>query len=171
MDLCTRDPNGNLSRMTYDPSESFVVQSEDALHRVSRRTHFEPDHLDEDLYGQLRTFTDANQNTLQQEFDSFGRKTRIAFPDGRWLTYAYEDVGDPQQQRIVTTRSGGLTTASYFDGLGRAWLQQESGADGKIIDFRTEVDARGLVIRSFAPYFHGDTPTAAQLYSEPKRTK
>ena len=102
MDLCTRDSNGNLSRMTYDPSESFVVQSEDALHRVSRGTHFEPDHLDEGLYGQLRTFTDANQNTLQQEFDSFGRKTRIL----RFRTGA----GSPTRTKMWATRSSSASS-------------------------------------------------------------
>jgi hypothetical protein len=48
------------------------------------------------------------------------------------------------------TKSGGVTDIRYFDGLGRVWLQKNSAPDGKLIDYQTDVDARGFIVKSYA---------------------
>src|SRR5206468_12296743 len=71
----------------------------------------------------------------------------------------YLDFGNPTAQRIRTHRttvhgsSFHIWSDSYFDGLGRVYLNQSSGPGGQIIQSEATYDARGLIAAQSAPHF------------------
>jgi RHS repeat-associated protein len=99
-------------------------------------------------------------------YDVFGRKSQESRPDGGWTAYQYMNIGNPTSQYVEKTEHivGGTAppdhyAKTYFDGLGRVYMNTSSGPDGKLIRTDTIYDFLGRVIRKYNPYFEGiDTP-------------
>ncbi|NOT96522.1 MAG: RHS repeat-associated core domain-containing protein, partial [Nitrospira sp.] len=171
--LCTRDPKGNKTTLTYDSTKTFPLTSTNALGHVTTRSYYGVNGVASDtgVYGQLKSITDPNSRTSTNTYDALGRRFTTTASDGFINTMAYNygagfSVGT---QHVQSTTSGGglsvnLVSKTYFDGLGRTIKTESPGAaDGggalKVLVTETQYDVRGLVKQTSLPYFQG-TETA-----------
>ncbi len=159
--ICTRDANGHTTTMAYDTSGTFATTVTNPLGHVVSTTYYGVNGvaMDLGLYGQVKSVTDPNGAVVSTEYDALGRRTKVTQPDGFWTTTSFNSFGTVGNQHVRTDSQLGLSTWTYFDGLGRTITQKSTGTDSKIIVSKTEYDARGAVTRSSMPYFEtGGTP-------------
>ncbi len=158
---CTRDARGKTTTMAYDPSGTFATSVTNPLGHVTSTTYYGVNGvaMDLGLYGQVKNVTDLNNAVVLAEYDALGRRTKVTQPDGFWTTTSYVSFGTVGTQHVKTDSQLGLSTWSYFDGLGRTIKSKSTGTDSNIIVTETEYDSRGAVTRSSTPYFEtGGTP-------------
>ncbi|MFZ5875343.1 MAG: toxin TcdB middle/N-terminal domain-containing protein [Nitrospirota bacterium] len=166
------DPRGNITSTCYDATGTFPQRVRNALTQDTKTEYYSVTwntacgtapaaFTGSGLYGQVKTVTDPNNAQTQTEFDALGRMTKVTRPDGSWMTTAYVNFGGGvASQHVRTDSTIGLSSWTYFDGLGRTYLEKKTGPDGKIIATETQYDARGAVRQTSLPYFDGtDSPT------------
>jgi RHS repeat-associated protein len=177
--ICTRDPMGNTSTVSYDSTSIFPLESRNALDQVTTTTYYAGDLADKGLYGQVKSVTalhlssDTAPPATTMEYDALGRKTKVIAPDGTWASWSYPAVNSATgntfgvigSQHIMTDNSAGLTARAYFDGLGRTYLQKQDGPDGKTIVSRSEYNATGTVKQASMPYFDGTEAARYTTYT------
>ncbi|MEW6323821.1 MAG: RHS repeat-associated core domain-containing protein [Nitrospirota bacterium] len=170
--ICSKDPRGTLTTIQYDQSSTFplntTIHDSHAAHtHHTLTTYYGVNSVTADagLYGQVKSITDANNQTITIQYDTFGRKAQVLNPDGGMTTTAYLNFGAVGTQRIRTAQADGsadgvLWSEQYFDGLGRAYrMVAEGPVPGKTIVQETTYDPRGLIIKKSLPYFSsGETP-------------
>jgi len=175
---CTRDPNANPSTVYYDDSTStFPVRVINALQQETKTKYYGVDDepADMGLYGQVKSVTalhliaDTNPPATTMEYDEFGRKKKVTAPDTTWTSWDYISFGTVGLQHVMidnsaTDNSPGLTSWTYFDGLGRTYLQKQDGPGGKTIAAETEYNITGTVKRTSMPYFYGRNPAVYNIY-------
>lgn len=158
--ICTRDANGNVTTITYDKSATLPTVVTNPLGHTTTTQYYGVDSVPADtgLYGQVKGITDANKTTTTTQYDALGRKSLDTSPDGSWTRYFYNTfgfgVGD-NGQHIRTDTSSGLSSWTYFDGLGRTVLTKKTGPDSKLIITQVQYDSRGLAVGVSLPYFNG----------------
>ena len=154
---CSRDPNGNVSATAFDGTyQTFPASITNAKgHSTSYSYYGVGIAADKGRYGQLKSITDPNSAVTSFEYDAFGRKTKESQPDGFWTQTSYSLLGTVGSQHISTGNQLGMSSDSYFDGLGRTFKVRRSGPDGKFIIAETAYDGRGQVSRVSLPYFEG----------------
>lgn len=158
--FCTRDANGNISTISYDSSGTFPTIVTNPLGHQTKTAYYGVDGVPADmgLYGQVKSVTDPSNKTSTYQYDSLGRKVRVDSPDGSWGTTSYNNLGEGVGvQHILTNSAAGLSSWSYFDGLGRPVLEKRTGPPGKFIFTKQEYNSNGTIKRSSLPYFQGDT--------------
>lgn len=100
--------------------------------------------------------TDPNGASTAWAYDALCRRSRETRADGGTTTWRYESFGAVGAQHVVETvadgSADGLWNATYFDGLGRAYLETSEG-DRTV---ETRYDARGLVQSVSAPAATGE---------------
>jgi RHS repeat-associated protein len=108
--------NANRLTNTAVPAESSIVFSYDSLGRETSVTRGAQavSSTYEDL-GRLET-TSTNGKTLTYGYDSAGRRNRLTYPDGFYVTYSY--VSDGRLSSILDNASKTLVSYSY-DSSGR----------------------------------------------------
>ncbi|HMZ56303.1 MAG TPA: SpvB/TcaC N-terminal domain-containing protein [Nitrospira sp.] len=160
--LCTRDANGNTTTLTYDSANTFAKTVSNALGHVTTTQYYGVDGvlMDKGLYGQIKSVTDPNGQVVATEYDAVGRKTKVTSPDGliTTLSYNYGTGFTVGTQHVLTSTSGAglvttLTSATYFDGLGRSIRQETTGPDSKTVVTEVQYDSRGAVRKKSLPYF------------------
>ncbi|MCX5723654.1 MAG: FG-GAP-like repeat-containing protein [Nitrospirae bacterium] len=162
--ICTRDPQGHVTTLAYDPTSTFPLTSTNALGHVTTTSYYGVNGvpMDSGLYGQVKTVTDPNNQTVTNTYDALGRKLTTTTPDWLVTTMAYNygpgfGVGTQHIQR--TTSGGGLTanlvSKTYFDGLGRTIKKEGTGPEGKTLVTETQYEGRGLVKQTSLPYLQG----------------
>lgn len=160
--VCQRDPNGNSNLLTYDSTNTMVKTVTNPLGHVTTTQYYGIDSLamDKGLYGQVKTVTDPNSQAIIMEYDVFGRNSKTTAPDGlvTTVTYNYGTGFSVGTQHISKSASGAglvntLTSANYFDGLGRSIKQEANGPDSKTVVTEVQFDSRGAVLRKSLPYF------------------
>ncbi|MDH4161836.1 MAG: FG-GAP-like repeat-containing protein [Nitrospirota bacterium] len=159
---CMRDARGSIvsiAETDYDTSRTFLLKKRNALGHETATKYYGVDQepTDNGLYGQVKSITGPNgaAEIVNSQYDSFGRRIRVDLPDGTWQTWQYNNIGSIGTQHIQTTNSAGLSAWTYFDGLGRTFLQKQVGPDGKTIAQNTEYNNTGTVKRSSLPYYYG----------------
>ena len=105
------------------------------------------------------------------KYDSFGRKIEVITPQtsGTFTsTIEYRNFGqgvgtDPvTKQHVFTSNALGLSTWTFFDGIGRTITVKSTGPIGSgAIRTDTQYDQRGQVAQTSVPYFEG---TGSPLY-------
>ena len=158
---CTRDAKGNETTMAYDASGTFATSVTNPLGHVTSTTYYGVNGvaMDTGLYGQMKSVSDPNGAVVSTEYDALGRRTKVTQPDGFWTTTSYNSFGTVGSQHVRTDSQLGLSTWTYFDGLGRTITQKSTGTDAKIIVSKTEYNLRGAVTRTSTPYFEtGGSP-------------
>ncbi len=152
--ICTRDANGHTTTTGYDPTGTFVTTVTNAQGHVTTTAYYGVNGVatTRGVYGQVRSVTDANGAVVSTEYDALGRRTKVTQPDGFWTTTSYVSFGTVGSQHVRTASQLGLSTWTYFDGLGRTIKQQSTGAENSQIITETQYDARGAVTRTSVPY-------------------
>jgi len=159
--VCSRNANGNTTSMTYDSEGFFEITFTDSLGYVTTTQYYGVGGIpaDNGIYGQVKQITDPNGATVSTAYDALGRILSVTQPDGFVTTTSYNNFGTIGTQHVRSDSPLGLSTWSYFDGMGRTTLTKSTGADSKIIVSKTEYDVRGAVKRSSTPYFEvGGSP-------------
>ncbi len=163
--LCSRDPLGNKTTLTYDPTKTFVLSATNQLGHVTTTVYYgvnlEPIPLATGFYGTVKSVTDLNGKVVSHEYDALGRTTKTTAPDGLITQVTYPtlaEFGVIGTQKITTTTSGAslpaaLTSSTFFDGLGRTFKKESSGPNGTTLVTETQYDVRGQVFRTSLPYF------------------
>ena len=167
---CIRDARGNMTTLTYDASHIFVTTSTNALGHQTSTTYYGVNGvaMDTGLYGQVKSVTDANGSTTTSEYDVFGRGTKVTQPNGLWATTTYNNFGTVSTQHVRTDSQAGLSTWTYFDGLGRTTKTRSTSTDGKITVAEVRYDNRGAVTQRSLPYFeNGGTPQWTKFEYDP----
>ncbi len=167
---CTRDANGNTTTMTYDGSFTFPKVVTNPLGQQKTTQYYGVDGVtaDNGLYGQVKSVTDPNSAVITTTYDVFGRKSQVTFPDGGWTSTSYNSFGTVGSQNIQTNTQAGLSTWTYFDGLGRTITEKKTGPDSKTIAVQTQYNVRGAVLQSSLPYFYGlDAPSWKSFIYDP----
>jgi len=103
--LYTYDANGNL--LTIEDKNGTIARTYDNLNRV-------------------KSYTNANNQTIGYEYDSVGNLTKLTYPDGKKVTYTYNSMN---QMTSVTDWNNRVTSYTY-DNNGR--LKSISRPDGSI---------------------------------------
>ena len=155
--ICTRDANGHTTTTAYDSTGTFVTTVTNAQGHVTTTAYYGVNGVatTRGVYGQVQSVTDANGAVVTTEYDALGRRTKVTQPDGFWTTTSYVSFGTVGSQHVRTDSQLGLSTWTYFDGLGRTTKQQSTGAESSQIITETQYDARGAVTRTSVPYKAG----------------
>jgi RHS repeat-associated protein len=160
--VCTRNANGNTTAISYDGSFSFPKVTTNPLGHQTTTQYYGIDGvaMDTGLYGQVKSVTDnANNVTTTTTYDPLGRRAGLTPPSpDAPTTWSYNSFGAVGQQHVQSTTAG-LSTWTYFDGLGRTTLEKRSGPDGKTIATQSVYNNTGTVKQTALPYFDGlETP-------------
>ena len=148
--LCTRDANGHTTTLAYDSSGTFVTTRTNPKRQVTTIAYYGVNGVatTHGLYGQVKSVTDANGAVVTTQYDALGRRTKVTQPDGFWTTTSYVRFGTVGSQHVRTNSQLGLSTWTYFDGLGRPIKTERTGPENKKTVTRTEYDKRGAVTRT-----------------------
>ncbi|RIK57522.1 MAG: hypothetical protein DCC63_13640 [Nitrospira sp.] len=159
---CTRDANGNTSTVAHDATNTFPTTATNALSQVTTTQYYGigGQGLTNGVFGQVKSVTDANSQTTAYEYDPLSRLTKTTAPDGlvTTTTYNYGSGFSVGTQHVFSSSSGAgvttaLTSANYFDGLGRSVKTESSGPDNTTIVTEVQYDNRGAVRKRSLPYF------------------
>ncbi len=157
---CTRDARGNTTTMAYDGSQIFSTSATNALGHQTSTAYYGVNGVatTTGLYGQVKSVTDPNGSITTSEYDVFGRNTKVTQPNGFWTTTSYNSFGTAGSQHVRTDSQAGLSSWTYFDGLGRTTKTRSTGTDGKIVTASIQYDNRGAVTQQSLPVFEPATP-------------
>lgn len=119
------------------------------------------------------TAVDTNSKRTDTVYDALGRKLKIWLADrskanNQTPNYSFSyTISDGKPVAVGTTTLAGTgTTTGYtlYDGFLRARQSQAPGPQGGMLVSDTFYDSRGLVAKSFAPYYAQQAPSTV-LYS------
>lgn len=166
---CSRDANGNETSYIYDSTFSFLKTVTNALLQQVKTEYYGVDGVAADfgLYGQIKNVTDPNMLMSTTKYDSLGRAKERIMPDNSVTERFYpspNDYGNVGTQHMKVT-AGGLTTLTYFDGMGRTIKEIKTGPDGKDIVTEVSYDKRGKVTQKSLSYFLGASPIGYVSYT------
>lgn len=169
--VCSRDANGNITRVSYDTSFTFPKVSINALQQQTTTQYYGVDGIApiNGRYGQIVSVSDPNGAVTSLQYDSIGRKTSETQPDGSWTNWAYpawNTASNPlgvvynsmyaYSQHVKSSNSLGLWSETYFDGMGRTIKSRDSGANNSVIVSQITYDQRGAVENVSYPYFENN---------------
>jgi uncharacterized protein RhaS with RHS repeats len=110
-----------LNRLTYYDSPNYMINEVDRAYgydQLGRVTSIGGQYAATFTYDALgRRLTEADEmGTRTSEYDIAGRRTRLTYPDGFFVTYDHNVLGE----MTAVKESGTTTLASYgYDDLGR----------------------------------------------------
>ena len=170
----TRDPKGYTSTIGYDGTFTFPTVATNALGQKTTTQYYTGTPADAGLYGQVQSVTDPNGAVMTVTYDTFGRKTRATAPDGTWMSWSYPITpgtgtstnvfGAVGSQNNEIDTSAGISTWTYFDGLGRTILEKKTGPNGKIATTMS-YNKTGTVAQASLPYFENSQQPSLITYT------
>jgi RHS repeat-associated protein len=175
--LTMTDPKGNETRYSYTDefpacsspgppgnTNAYLTQTVDAKGFTQNFTYRYCD-------GQLNTAQDRNSQTTSHTYDSLGRLTVIAYPDGGSTSYGYANSGVcPQPSSTTIALGGGLSyqESAAMDGLCHVTQTAHSDPAGSTCTtsisggadcIATKYDGMGKVWTVSNPYSTTSDPT------------
>jgi RHS repeat-associated protein len=150
------DMQSRISRVVFDSKYRFVTSQTDAEGYTSS-TIYEP------AFGNKLSVTSANEQTISMEYDGFGTPIRQTDDLGVWSKTEFRWYTGSTKPNVLyfaeSTSNNGLTSAKYFDKLGRALYATRTDPNEMISSTKTVYNYKGEVISISEPYFEGTTPT------------
>ncbi|MEU9126450.1 RHS repeat-associated core domain-containing protein, partial [Streptomyces sp. NPDC048506] len=159
----TARSDGRTTATVYTPATGFPTKTvvttppadaKDSTTAQTDTTEFDP------LRGQRVATVDTNGKRTTLKYDALGRSVKVWLPDrGSVPTYQFAYLVEEGQPAAVATYtlnpSAQSQTVSYtlYDGYLRARQTQVPGPDGGRLISDTFYDERGLVAKTFAPYY------------------
>lgn len=168
--ICIRDPNGNTTSVSYDGSGTFPKVTTNPLGQQTMTQYYGVDGVPTDtgLYSQIKSVTNVNNAITLKRYDIFGRNTQVVSPDGSVATTSYNNLGSVGLQNIQAIK-GGLSTWTYFDGLGRTIMEKKTGPTEngvtKIIVVGNYYNNLGQIVETTRPHFEGGPDTGSTVIS------
>jgi len=145
----------NTASYSY-PAGQFPTFAKNAEDQIETRT-FDP------RFGGMMSLTGPNQVSTAWTYDSFGRNTSEARPDGTTTNWAYTlcDTCGVAGARyaVVTSATGSATSTSMYDLGNRVFRSEVQGFDGTAIRTDTQFDSLGRISKTSKPYFVNGTPS------------
>jgi RHS repeat-associated protein len=156
----------------YDTSGEFLVTLTNALSQSDTwGTQSAPAY--DTGFGLPTTHKDANNQSTNFYYDTFGRLTEKDFPDGTKTmvqdtyltglppgesgrapaTAAFDVIVTPERSSDHNSTQRDAITITYYDALSRAVAQDRQGFDGSWIRVETKYDGLGRVSQTSRPYF------------------
>jgi RHS repeat-associated protein len=132
---------------------------------------------DTGLYGEVKSVTDPNGAVTTTTYDQFGRKSQVTHPNGLVRTFNYPCVTStgctPDATNLfgnvgaqyVKESGGGLSSWTYFDGLGRTISAQTTGPGASIVRVDTDYNNLGQLFHKSLPYFFGGSSNGSVTYA------
>lgn len=144
------------SRVEYDNKYRFVTLQTDA-EGYSNTTIHDP------AFGNKLSTTNANEQTLSMQYDGFGSPIMQTDNLGVWSkTELKWYIGTTRPNVLYyseSTSNNGLTSANYFDKLGRTLYAKSTDPNGMVSCTQTVYNWKGQVTSVSEPYFEGTSPT------------
>lgn len=174
----TARTDGHTSTTTYTPATGFATQMVettppatpgDAATALTTTTELDP------VRGAPTSVTDANSKVTNVTYDALGRTSKVWLPDrltsqtpSTRFTYRINGTDPAAVGTTVINHNGDERTSwAIYDGLMRQIQTQQPGptVDGVpgLIVADVHYDARGLVSRTYNPYYTTDA-TGGQLF-------
>ncbi|MCD9189201.1 MAG: DUF6531 domain-containing protein [Pyrinomonadaceae bacterium] len=100
--LTVTDKLGKTVEITYEPQFNNITSVKDKLGRLTTMTY--------DANGNLKTYTDAKNQTFENFYDGFGRPTEVRNALGQSTRFEYDDYGNIS---AFVDRTGARWTYEY----------------------------------------------------------
>ncbi|UZK52786.1 polymorphic toxin-type HINT domain-containing protein [Streptomyces drozdowiczii] len=166
----TARTDGRTTTNTYTPTTGFATQAKVTTPpaKASDATTAQVSTTDFDtVRGLVAKKTDTNNNVAEYAYDALGRTTKVWAADRRNTqtpTKEFVYTVDEDKPVAVATKSlnntgGQITSYELFDGFLRSRQTQDPGPDGGGVLADTFYDERGLVTKTFEPYYVTDAPS------------
>lgn len=132
----TYDSIGRIaSETTYGPGGNMTVvysYSLGSTYRITQTMNGKSAISEYENYtGRLISSTDVNGNTTRYDYDNYGRKIRVTYPDNHQDTMSYSS-----DLKTTTTTQSGRTVIQIVDSLGRpVIIQNPSGEEDSKTDY------------------------------------
>ncbi|MFI8091384.1 RHS repeat-associated core domain-containing protein [Streptomyces sp. NPDC086080] len=118
------------------------------------------------LRGLLLKQTDTNGNVTHYAYDALGRSTKVWLADRRtssvptyeWAYSVTEGKPVAVATKLLDNEGGQITSYKIYDGFLRERQSQEPGPDGGRVISDNFYDERGLITKTFAPYYATGKP-------------
>ncbi|PZT75901.1 MULTISPECIES: polymorphic toxin-type HINT domain-containing protein [unclassified Streptomyces] len=166
----TARTDGRTTTTAYTPATGFATQmkvttppakASDATTAQVTTTSYAP------VRGLVAKQSDTNDKVTEYAYDALGRTTKVWAADRRntqtpTKQFVYTIVeGKPVAvaTKSLNNTGGQITSYELFDGFLRSRQAQEPGPDGGSVITDTFYDERGLVTKTFAPYYVTDAPS------------
>src|SRR5579884_2989308 len=183
------DAKSHMTSNCYDATGTFPQKVTNAKSQVVLTDYYgvawnsacgsaPPAYTGSGLYGQIKSVTDPNSQQTTTAYDTLGRKISVNTPDGASTTWLYpcststnctpdanNYFGNATKQYVKINTTIGLSSWTYFDGLGRTTSEKKSGADGNIIRVDTYYNDLGKISSVMLPYFDGSANNGGTGYS------
>ncbi len=172
----SKDPLSNVTSITYDATWSmFPLTTTNAAGFVKTNEYYGVNGvaLPGGLWGSLKSATDPNAQKMTFTYDAFGRTLSeinpldsAAFPT---TTYEYQTKVNYRifvtHRRIEHGAAATLNSYAYVDGLGKTLAAKTPSATvgTYVVSGHTSVNSRGLVTKSYPPYFSTSSYAVLEL--------
>ncbi|UCB57641.1 MAG: VCBS repeat-containing protein [Candidatus Omnitrophota bacterium] len=155
--ISTTDARGNKTTTSYEKVYYTYPESvTNALGHIQSFTY-------EASIGQLLTSTDVNNNTTRNEYDEFGRLSRVFGPGDDnshpRIWYEYDLESFPTKVITYTREKKNshkvLSSYTFYDGLGRAIQTRTEAEDPAkhILKDTVSYNSKGQIKKKWLPYF------------------
>jgi RHS repeat-associated protein len=160
----TTRSDGSTSTTAYTPSTGFATQMVETTPPATPgnvATALKSTTVLDPVRGGPTKVTDTNSKATNVTYDALGRTSKIWLADrltsqtpSTAFTYRMNGT-DPVAVGTTTLNNNGdpRTSWTIYDGLLRQVQTQDPGPDGGLILADTHYDARGLVSRTYNPYY------------------
>ena len=105
---------GAVTKVGYGDGRSVAFCYDELNHLNEINDWLGTTSLENDIRGRLTKVTDYQNRTVAYEYNSIGEKTKLIYPDGREVIYAYDEAG-----RLSSITGNGEETSYEYDELGR----------------------------------------------------
>ncbi len=166
------DPEGYITEHIYGATANNLFETVTKLPKATRTTpapdaRFRIITTWDTVCGKPISVQDINDQVTGFIYDDLCRETKQTRPGNDFTDTAYENIGNPDIQNILSQRKAPSAAAAdkvwsrdYLDGFGRSWKRYAEGNDSTHhVLSETQFNARGEVYRQSAPYFDNGTDT------------
>ena len=172
--LTEQDARGNRTVMEYDaPTHSYLTKiaypQTNGVNHIVEYTDYD------DRFGRVKEKKDQNGNYTTYDYDCFGRRAHICYPDGGETLKTYTDDVVPRIALTQVKESASplsyINKYEYFDGLSRPVQTVTFGENATPIATKWTYDDMGRTSRIDGPFFavgnaYPQTPPASYHYQD-----
>lgn len=111
--------------------------------------------LENDIFGRITKVKDFKNRTVAYEYGSMGEKTKLTYPDGRVVSYNYDDklqlssiIGNGEKTTYAYDEIGRLLQKNFANGVTQGYTYLPGGN----LESMTSTDKHGILDKYFYSY-------------------